>query len=126
MIINLSAIWQIVLSLAGAAVAAGVPVGLSWLHARLKLQGGSQAADDLDQALEHGVALVMDTLSSVAQHNEAVTVPVGAFSTAAAMVAKLAPAAISYLGITPAEIQSLISAKFAATVKKPVTTAPAA
>jgi hypothetical protein len=124
--IDLSAVWQIVGALAAATATAGVPVLIAVLNKHLGVKAGSQAADDLDQALEHGVALVLDTVSSIAAHNETVTVPVGAFGSAAALVAKLAPAAVSYLGITPAEIESLISAKFAATAKKTVVISPAA
>lgn len=113
MTIDLSADWQILLSLAGAAVTASVPVLLRWLHKSLHLQAGSQAATDLDRALEHGVALVLDTVKSIAANNETVTVPAGVYGKAAELVAKLAPAAVSYLGITPGEIETLISARMA-------------
>ena len=38
------------------------------VNKRLKLSNGSVAADDLDQALEHGVALGRDALRSLAAH----------------------------------------------------------
>ena len=64
--VDLSAIWQIVLALAGTAVTVGVPVLISATNKRLRLTAGSQAADDLDQALAHGAALALDLLKSVA------------------------------------------------------------
>jgi hypothetical protein len=117
--IALSDIWQITLSLACAAFAAGVPILISLANKHLKLTAGSQAANDLDQALEHGAALVLDFLKSLAAHNQALTLPSGALASAAALVAKLAPAAIAELGITPDEIASLITARVGARTNAP-------
>lgn len=111
MTVDLSALWQIVLALSAAVLAGAIPVLTRSLIKHLHLAAGSNAADDLDQALAHGAALALDTLRSIAAHNDKPMLPAGVLGNAAALVAKLAPAAVAELGITPSEIEGLITAK---------------
>ena len=108
---DLSQAWLVIISIATPVLAFFASSLAKTIGAHLKIKSGSAAQDDLDQALEHGVNLVLDALGSVAAHNEKVTRPAGALSTAAQMVLKLAPAAAGYLGVTEQDVVSMITGR---------------
>ncbi len=108
---DLSQVWLVIISVATPVLAFFASTLAKTIGAHLKIKSGSAAQDDLDQALEHGVNLVLDALGSVAAHNEKVKLPAGALSTAAQMVLKLAPAAASYLGVTEQDVVSMITGR---------------
>jgi len=108
--INIAGFWSIFMPLAVAGLGAVAAWATKLLARSLKLNAGSQALDDFDQAMAHGLALAEDTLQSVAAHNGTIDVP-SALAQAARLVLTLAPAAVSALGITPAAVAALITSK---------------
>lgn len=118
---DLSTIWPVVLTIAGAVIAYSAKTAGSAISARLKIQSGSAAADDLDQALEHGANLLLNFLGSFAAHNEAVALPAGVVAQAIQLVLKLAPAAIGSLGISEAEVTQMLTGKIGKALGQPVT-----
>lgn len=123
---DLTNVWLVVVAIATpvltyAATAAGHAIAV-----RLKIQAGSAAADDLDQALEHGVNLALTALGSFAAHNSAVTLPAGPVANAVQLVLKLAPAAVSSLGINEAEVTQMLIGRIGKLLGQPTTVSPAA
>ncbi len=99
------------------AVLGPVALGLgAWIiksaSSYLKLKNGSAAADDLDQALQHGENLIVDWFLSMESHNRTIRVPDDVLAQTAQKVLVLAPAAISHLGATPATLAPILQARF--------------
>lgn len=107
---NIAGFWSIFMPFAIAALGAVAAAATKLLARQLKLNASSQALDDFDQAMAHGLALAEDALQSVAAHNGTLDVP-SALAQAAQLVLTLAPAAVSALGITPAAVAALITSK---------------
>lgn len=109
--VDLTTVWAIVIAVATPVLTFATSAVAHAVAARLHIQSGSAAADDLDQALEHGVNLVLAALGSVAVHNGSVTLPQGPMANAVVLILKLAPAAVKSLGITADEVTQLLDAK---------------
>jgi hypothetical protein len=116
---DLSTVWPLVLSASAAVLTTFGSKALLAIEARLKIQNGSAAADDLDQAMAHGEVLLMDGMKSLAAHNANVTVSAVPLANAVALVQKLAPAAETALGITPQEIESILLARIGVKISAP-------
>jgi hypothetical protein len=108
--LNIATFWTIFLPMALAMIGAIGSWATNVLAGKLKFDKGSQALDDFDQAMAHGVALLEDTLQSIAAHNNVISIP-AALASAAELVLTLAPGATSVLGITPQSVAALITAK---------------
>ncbi len=109
--IDLSTVWAIIIAIVTPVLTFSASALARAVAARLHIQSGSAAADDLDQALEHGVNLVIAALGSLATHNVGVTLPPGPVANAVVLVLKLAPAAVQSLGVTEGEVTQLLTAK---------------
>jgi hypothetical protein len=107
---SIATFWTLFLPTALAVIAAIGTWATSTLAGKLKFDKGSQALDDFDQAMAHGVALLEDTLQGFAAHNSTVSIP-NTLSGAVQLVLSLAPAVESALGITPESIAQLLVAK---------------
>ena len=110
--LDLTNLWSFINT---AAAPAGVIVfgwAVSEVRTFLRVKSGSQAQDDLDQAMQHGENLLVDWFKSVESHNGHVVVPSGTLFDVANKVLDLAPAAESLLGITPEAVGALLQARF--------------
>ena len=110
-ILDLTPLWNWVLSFAIAALAYYGRRALIAVESRLNIQSGSAAADDLDQALVHGEAFLLNGLKALAESTSTVTISAGPLANAVALVQKLAPAAEAALGIMPADIENILLAR---------------
>ena len=115
------------LSLAAVALTAATPFIVAKVNSYLHLQAGSQAADDLDQALQHVISMVYSDIEAYQNRLSLTTaasgVPSGSVNSvvttaksvavynAANMVLKLAPAAKTRLGLNTNDIVALINSK---------------
>ena len=111
---------QILLSLAGLAITAATPFVLKYVNTWLTQHNASQAQDDLDQALTHGLGIVLDIIKSrsdtkmaTAPGTTAANVKDDAVHNAADLVMKLAPGAIRHLNISHDDVINLINARLA-------------
>ncbi|HTJ89049.1 MAG TPA: hypothetical protein VL356_02565 [Acidocella sp.] len=109
--VDLTPIWSWALSLAIAVSAFYGRRALIAIEGRLRIQSGSAAADDLDQALVHGEAFLIAGLKALAASTSTVTIAAGPLANAVALVRKLAPAAEVALGVTPADIEAILLAR---------------
>ncbi|GEM_PF-3369533 len=124
--VDLSTVWAIIIAIVTPVLTFAASALAHAVAARLHIQSGSAAADDLDQALEHGVNLVIAALGSLATHNVGVNLPAGPVGNAVALVLKLAPAAVKSLGITESEVTQLLIVKISLLLGQPAPVAPAA
>ncbi|MDE2342904.1 MAG: hypothetical protein KGL63_05845 [Betaproteobacteria bacterium] len=119
--ISLADIWTSAIAVTGAVLAYAVPAVSNALSARLKLQAGSAAADDLDQALQHGEGLLLDAMQIWSTHNQSVAIKSGPLANAVSLVLKLAPSAASILGITDEEVEQILISRVSKILGQPVT-----
>jgi hypothetical protein len=110
-VLDLAPLWNWALSFAIAALAFYGRRALIAIESRLNIQSGSAAADDLDQALVHGEAFLLNGLKALAASTSTVTISAGPLANAVALVQKLAPAAEAALGVTPADIENILLAR---------------
>ncbi|HVE20666.1 MAG TPA: hypothetical protein VNC39_01705 [Acidocella sp.] len=128
-VVDLTQLWGWVLSVAIAVITFYGRRALVAIESRLSIQSGSAAADDLDQALVHGEAFLMNGLKALAASTSTVTIAAGPLANAVSLVQKLAPAAEDALGVTPADIEAMLLARIgvpAATIPAAQPTPPAA
>jgi hypothetical protein len=111
--VDLSTVWHVVAIIVGAVMSYAIPVITTKAVAFLHLKAGSQAADDIDQALEHALGLVIDGVNVLAANYSTVAIKNQVLAQAADMVIKLAPAAADHLNLTTADVITLITAKLA-------------
>jgi hypothetical protein len=109
--VNLANVWSFI----NTAVAPAAVLVSGWAISEaskfLKIKAGSQAQDDLDQAISHGEALLVDWYKSAENHNKSVVVPDDKLGEIANRVLDLAPAAENILGVTPEDLAPLLQAK---------------
>jgi hypothetical protein len=79
----------------------------------LGLQSKSLAQDNLDQALYHGEALMVNAWKSLESHNATVKVPDNTVTEIASKVIALAPGAETLLGATPDSLAPILESKLA-------------
>lgn len=110
-VVNLANAWSFI----NTAVAPGAVIVVGWgvseISKFLKIKAGSQAQTDLNQALSHGEALLIDWYKSLEDHNKTVVVPNDKLAEIANRVLDLAPAAEKLLGMTPEDLAPLLQAK---------------
>ena len=124
MTFDLSNVWSILITIATPVAIYFAASLAKTIESRLKIQSGSTAADDLDQALMHGVDIGLQLLKDLAVKDSHVVIPPGTLSNVVSLVIKLAPAAVKSLGITEEEVEKILIAKISKTMGDTSVTTP--
>jgi hypothetical protein len=123
---NLTPLFDIVMSFAGAAVTSLVPIAINFLLKTTKINLDAAHKAALETALENAVGTALSMGQSAGdKHLSNVTIRNAALSKAAGYVQAYAPEAVAYFGLTPTNIAEKLDAKVATLLHTTDTAPPA-
>lgn len=111
--VDLTALWQIVIPLAVAVLTALA----SWLSIQVtsyfKLKSDNVVRGYLDEILKRGIGFAQSEMEQAAARYTKVDVKNAVVASAAAYAIRQAPDAITRFGLTPAQVEAMVSARLA-------------